>query len=118
MVPTTILGCRPAPHNLAFLRQYLACSKRNTKWPMDFSFGENGAATSPICPFPDRYRQCSEEGPEHRYLGHGVVVWIETRVMVIRFVKEMTMWDLLMITATVVFFAVAIAYTHACERLR
>jgi len=28
------------------------------------------------------------------------------------------MWDVLMILATIVFFVIAIACTHACERLR
>ena len=27
------------------------------------------------------------------------------------------MWDILLITTTVTFFAIAIAYTYACERL-
>ncbi len=27
-------------------------------------------------------------------------------------------WDIGMILATIVFFAIAVAYTHACERLR
>jgi hypothetical protein len=27
------------------------------------------------------------------------------------------MWDILLIVVTIAFFAIAIAYTHACERL-
>ena len=27
------------------------------------------------------------------------------------------MWDILLVAATIAFFAIAIAYTHACDRL-
>lgn len=45
----------------------------------------------------------------------GLMFWVELPWDVTR---RKPMWDVLMLLATVVFFAVAIAYTNACERLR